>query len=143
MPLFLHEREAHGDFVEILKKHPEVIEQSCVHCFTGTLEEAKNYIEMGCYIGITGFICDDRKAGEIRKAIREGVIPLNRIMIETDAPFQTPRTLPNRWKRQCGGRNEPCLLPLVLKTVAECYNLPELEVSKQIKENTYKFFKIQ
>ena len=61
MPLFLHEREAHDDLYNILSKHDQVIEKSVVHCFTGTKEEAQNYIDLGCYIGVTGWICDMKR----------------------------------------------------------------------------------
>lgn len=65
MPLFLHERSAHKEFVEIMKKHEDLKSQSVVHCFTGNEEEVKEYVEMGFYIGITGWICDERRGKDL------------------------------------------------------------------------------
>ena len=81
MPLFLHEREAHQRFVEILAKHRARFDRAVVHCFTGNERELETYLDMGFYIGITGWICDERRGLHLRELIRR--IPYDRLMIET------------------------------------------------------------
>ena len=96
MPLFLHERDAHKRFCENLaitrKQVPAVI-----HCFTGTREELIAYLDMGLHIGITGWICDERRGTHLRELVKE--IPLDRLMIETNAPFLLPRKMPTKPKK--------------------------------------------
>lgn len=84
-PLFLHERSATDDFIKRFKKHPDICKKSVVHCFTGDRTTLDKYLSMGFSIGITGWICDDRRGRELREAV--SIIPLDRIMVETDAPF--------------------------------------------------------
>ena len=92
MPLFLHERSAAEDFVKRFKKHPEICAKSVVHCFTGGKATLDKYLSMGFSIGITGWICDERRGKELQDAVR--IIPLDRILVETDAPYLTPRNVP-------------------------------------------------
>ena len=106
MPLFLHEREAHEDLVEILSKYPEMCSKAVVHCFTGTKEEAQDYIDLGCHIGVTGWICDERRGQSLQEAV--SVIPPERLMIETDAPFLIPRDFEKKPK---SNKNKPEYLP--------------------------------
>lgn len=91
MPLFLHERSAVEDFIKVLEKHKEICKKSVVHCFTGNVETVKIYLSMGFNIGITGWICDERRSKDLRKAVR--YIPLDKIMIETDSPFLIPKNI--------------------------------------------------
>ncbi|NIK69134.1 TatD family hydrolase [Paenibacillus sp. BK720] len=135
MPLFLHEREASTDFVGMLKEHG--VQNAVVHCFTGTLQELKTYLEMGCHIGITGWICDERRGKHLRDLVR--IIPLDRLMIETDAPFLTPRDLKEKPK---DGRNEPTILPHILQAVAECIGKPADEVARATTQTAKAFFRI-
>ena len=102
-PLFLHEREAHKDLYDILKRHDSVIEKSVVHCFTGTKQEAQNYIDLGCYIGVTGWICDMKRGRDLQEAV--SAIPPERLMIETDAPFLIPKTLMKSLRKTGTNRN--------------------------------------
>jgi TatD DNase family protein len=136
MPLFLHERDAQQRFCEILtgvrKKVPAVL-----HCFTGTREELKAYLDMDLHIGITGWICDERRGTHLRELVRE--IPLDRLMIETDAPFLLPRAIPTKPK---DGRNEPAFLPHVLQMVADCLGRPIVEVADMTTKAAGKFFQI-
>ena len=137
MPLFLHEREAHEDLYNILKKYDSVVEKSVVHCFTGTKQEAQNYIDLGCYIGVTGWICDMKRGRDLQEAV--SVIPPEKLMIETDAPFLIPKNFDVKPKKN---RNEPKYLPHILKTIAMCMGIDEEDLSKQVNKNTKKFFKI-
>ncbi|MCJ8014047.1 YchF/TatD family DNA exonuclease [Paenibacillus sp. KQZ6P-2] len=135
MPLFLHEREAFADFASMMQDHPGMIARSVVHCFTGTGEELHAYLDMGFHIGITGWICDERRGQHLRELVKD--IPLNRLMIETDAPYLTPRDL--RPKPQ-NGRNEPAFLAHIVKVIASCMGRDVEEVASQTSRTTKAFF---
>ena len=90
LPMFLHEREAHKDLLEVLDKFTGRLPPIVIHCFTGTADEAKNYIDRGFYIGLTTFIAKQKRGLEGRNILKQGIIPLNRIMIETDGPYMLP-----------------------------------------------------
>ncbi|MFK8000176.1 MAG: TatD family hydrolase [Polyangiales bacterium] len=111
LPVFFHERKAHERFCAILDETGPV--QGVVHCFTGERSELRVYLERGFYIGVTGWICDERRGQHLLELV--GEIPPGRLLIETDAPFLTPRTLRPRPKK---GRNEPSLLPHIAEVVA-------------------------
>ncbi|WP_298534328.1 TatD family hydrolase [uncultured Methanobrevibacter sp.] len=137
MPLFLHEREAHEDLVKILEKYPNMCEKACVHCFTGTKVEAEKYLELGCSIGVTGWICDERRGQSLQEAVT--VIPPEKMMIETDAPFLIPRNFPKKPK---SNKNKPEYLPHILNTIAEYKGMDSEELGKKVSETTRKFFNI-
>lgn len=136
MPLFLHERDAHQRFCEILSANRRNT-PAVLHCFTGTREELKACLDLGLHIGITGWICDERRGTHLRELVRE--IPPDRLMIETDAPFLLPRSLPVRSKH---GRNEPAFLPHVLNTVAACLGKPAAEVAELTTKAAWDFFRL-
>jgi TatD DNase family protein len=137
MPLFLHERDAHQRFVEILSRYSGQIDKAVVHCFTGSAQELDTYLAMGFYIGITGWICDERRGNELRKIVSR--IPLNRLMLETDAPFLTPRDMKPQPRDR---RNEPAFLPHILRVVAECMGKSPEEVAAQATMTTLEFFEL-
>ena len=137
LPLFLHERDAHQRFVEILSAHKNQLDEAVVHCFTGNGPELKTYLDLGFCIGITGWICDERRGLHLRELVRQ--IPLDRLMIETDAPFLTPRNIQPKPK---DGRNEPAFLPFVLRAVAECMKKPLDEVAAETTETARWFFRL-
>ncbi len=91
LPLFLHQRDAHADFLAQLKRYRDRVPGAVVHCFTDTREALFDYLDLGCHIGITGWICDERRGMHLRELVRE--IPADRLMIETDAPYLLPRTV--------------------------------------------------
>ncbi len=134
-PLFLHEREAADDFIARFKKHGEICKHSVVHCFTGTKETLQRYLDMGFYIGITGWICDERRADALREAVK--YIPLNRIMIETDAPYLTPRNI-----KGLDRTNVPQNIKYVATELAKNMRVNEEELISTVKENTEAFFRI-
>ena len=136
MPLFLHERDARERFVEMLGAHRKSV-PAVLHCFTGTREDLKAYLDLDLYIGVTGWICDERRGLHLRELIRD--IPANRLMIETDAPFLLPRSLPNKPK---DGRNEPAFLPHVLRAVADALGKPVAEVAQATTRTAKEFFRI-
>lgn len=111
-PVFLHQRDAHADFAAILREYPGTL-RGVAHCFTGGDAELDAYLALGLYIGITGWACDERRGLELRKSVPR--IPLERLLIETDAPYLLPRDLDPRPPSR---RNEPCYLPHIAATVA-------------------------
>jgi len=135
-PLFLHERDASQRFSAILANAKKSV-PAVVHCFTGSREALKTYLDMGLYFGITGWICDERRGQNLRTLVRE--IPLDRLMIETDAPFLVPRSMVARPK---DGRNEPSFLPFVLQTVADCLGKSPVEVARATTATARRFFQL-
>ena len=113
MPLFLHQRDAHADFVALLRRYRDKVPGAVVHCFTDTGEALRDYLALDCHIGITGWICDERRGTHLRELVR--TIPANRLMIETDAPYLLPRTVrPPPAHR----RNEPMYLKHICEEIA-------------------------
>jgi TatD DNase family protein len=137
LPLFLHQRDAFKEWYEILTPYFTNIPYMVSHCFTGTEEELQLCLEANMYIGITGWICDERRGGSLRDIVKQ--IPLNRLMIETDAPYLTPRTIkpkPN------SSRNEPSYLYYVVKEIAKVTDYSELDIIKYTSENSRRVFGI-
>jgi TatD DNase family protein len=110
-PVFLHQRDAHDDFVAVLKEFPGL--RGVAHCFTAGVAEARTYLDMGLHIGITGWICDERRGLHLRDVVR--MIPADRLLIETDGPYLLPRSLR---PKPAGRRNEPMYLPHILEVIA-------------------------
>ena len=133
LPLFLHERDAFDEFIEMMRGVRDKVTGGVVHCFTGTAEQAKAYLDLDLHLGITGWICDERRGVHLREVVK--MIPANRLMIETDCPYLAPRDYRPRIKR-----NEPKYLPHILKTVATCRDESPVELGKQILETTNLFF---
>jgi TatD DNase family protein len=137
MPLFLHERSAHEEFAAILARHREKIVGGVVHCFTGTGEALARYLDLDMHIGITGWICDERRGTHLRDLVRR--IPKNRLMIETDAPYILPRDLPNPPKDR---RNEPRFLLHIAKTVAAWRGDSAEDLARSSTETARAFFNL-
>ena len=137
-PLFLHERDAHARFVGILKGYRSRLPAAVVHCFTGSATELKAYLDLDLHIGITGWICDERRGSHLLELIRR--IPPHRLMLETDAPLLTPR---NMSARPRDGRNEPAFLPWVLRAVATSLGRPEEQVAEETTQTALRFFGIE
>ncbi len=136
-PVFLHERDAYDAFSKILEPVMDILPGAVVHCFTGSKKTLSHYLEMGCFIGITGWICDERRGGSLRSALP--YIPLDRLMIETDAPYLLPRTMKSKPKN---GRNEPSFLPVVLEEIANILDIPTDVLEAQTTKNAESFFGI-
>jgi TatD DNase family protein len=113
-PVFLHQRDAHPDFAAILKEHIGALVGGVAHCFTGGAAELDAYLGLGLYIGITGWICDERRGLSVRDVVPR--IPVERLLVETDAPYLLPRDLRPKPKSR---RNEPALLLHIAQTVAD------------------------
>ncbi|MCP5472003.1 MAG: TatD family hydrolase [Sinobacteraceae bacterium] len=112
-PVFLHQRDAHADFVAILRNQLHGLVRAVAHCFTGERAELFEYLDLGLYIGITGWICDERRGGHLRELVR--LVPRGRLMIETDGPYLLPRDLE---PKPASRRNEPAFLPHVAAAIA-------------------------
>jgi TatD DNase family protein len=115
LPVFIHERDAHENVHGILARYRSRLVAAVIHCFTGTRVELAAYLDLDLHIGITGWICDERRGVHLRQLIKD--IPAGRLMLETDAPFLLPKSLVPRPK---GGRNEPAFLRHILSEVAAC-----------------------
>lgn len=112
-PLFLHQRDAHQDFLTLLRRYRDKVPAAVVHCFTDNGDALRDYLALDCHIGITGWICDERRGAHLRELVRE--IPGNRLMIETDAPYLLPRTIRPQPKHR---RNEPMYLAHICEAIA-------------------------
>jgi TatD DNase family protein len=112
-PLFLHQRDAHADFIACMDNVRGRIGRAVVHCFTGERQELFDYLDRDFYIGITGWICDERRGAHLRELVKS--IPSDRLMLETDAPYLLPRTVRPMPKLR---RNEPMYLAHICDEVA-------------------------
>ena len=137
LPFFLHQRDAHEDFVAILKPHRDQLNEVVVHCFTGSKTELHECLDLDFHIGITGWICDERRGTHMKEYMID--IPSDRLMIETDAPYLKPRNLRPKLKSH---RNEPRLLPWILGTLAACRNEHPTELAEATTRNARKFFRL-
>ena len=135
LPVFLHQRDAHDDFVEVLEPMLPSLSRAVAHCFTGEGESLREYLQMGLWIGITGWICDERRGAHLYDIVP--LIPDDRLLIETDAPYLLPRTLQPRPKTR---RNEPAFLTEVLRVVAEARGQSEEHVAAITTANAIRFF---
>ena len=115
LPVFLHERDAHDRFYPILKAHRDALPGAVVHCFTGSRKALFDYLDLDCHIGITGWVCDERRGKPLAELLHN--IPDNRLLLETDAPYLLPRDLPEPPPKK--RRNEPSLLPWIGQRVAQ------------------------
>jgi TatD DNase family protein len=115
LPVFLHERDAFDTQIELLTKYHKELKGGVVHCFTGNIEQMSRYLDLGLYIGITGWVCDLKRGQALRNAVKS--LPLNRILLETDAPYLRPKGLANNRKVD-NGNNEPAYLPYIAEEVA-------------------------
>ena len=112
-PVFLHQRDAHEDFLAILKEHRPSLRGGVTHCFTGGERELMAYLDLGFAIGMTGWICDERRGAHLLPLVRE--IPADRLLLETDGPYLLPRDL---HPKPASRRNEPAYLPHIAAVVA-------------------------
>ncbi len=135
MPLFLHERDAHLRLVELLRPNRRRLVGAVVHCFTGTLAELEAYLDLDLHIGITGWICDERRGTHLRELV--GRIPVDRLMVETDAPFLLPRNLK---PQPADRRNEPATLPHIVREIAQATGRTFTDVAESTTNTARAFF---
>ena len=136
-PLFLHHREAFDDFYPMIKDHIDQVPESIVHCFTGTKSELKKFLDLGLYIGITGWICDPKRGADLRGIIK--YIPIDRLLIETDAPYLVPKNMENKPRNN---RNEPLFLKHIACNISELLNIDKALLADRTTKNFKKLFRV-
>ncbi|MDP2322902.1 MAG: TatD family hydrolase [Gammaproteobacteria bacterium] len=134
-PLFLHQRDAHGDFLAMLKEQGTSLPAGVAHCFTNGPDELADYLDVGLYIGVTGWICDERRAADLRAAVAR--LPLDRVVVETDAPYLLPRTIRPAPRTR---RNEPAWLTEVVRKLAEFMGQSPERVAEATTNNAERLF---
>ncbi|MFA7553621.1 MAG: TatD family hydrolase [Spongiibacteraceae bacterium] len=140
LPLFLHERDAHKTQCEMLHSYRDQLPKAVIHCFTGTKQQAFHYLDLGLSLGMTGWICDERRGQHLHEFI--GAIPLDRLMIETDSPYLMPRVKPKP-KLASSRRNEPCTLPYVLLEIAKHSSHNIEAIAAATTQNAIDFFQLE
>jgi len=138
MPVFMHERDAHDRFAAILGEFRSRLGPAVIHCFTGDAQELDHYLELDLHVGITGWICDDRRGTHLRELVSR--IPLERLMLETDSPYLLPRDLDPRPKSR---RNEPMHLAHIAETVAACRKIDPAELADATTRTARAFFGLE
>ncbi|NIP16272.1 MAG: hydrolase TatD [Pseudomonadales bacterium] len=139
-PVFVHDRDSEGKVFELLNRHRGKLPGVVVHCFTGTRLDLQLYLKAGFYIGITGWVCDARRGQDLRDIVT--MIPLDRLLIETDAPYLRPHNAPapppglEHHKR----RNEPALLGCVAAQLAQLYGVDHADVAQASWQNASRLF---
>lgn len=133
LPIIIHDRDAHGDTFEIIKNTKSKDIGCVLHCYSGNVELAREYVKMGCYISIPGTVTfkNNKKTREVAKEI-----PLEYLLIETDSPYMAPE--PHR-----GKRNDPSLVQFVADKIAQEKGISYETVCKATKENAKKLFNIK
>ena len=134
-PVFLHQRDAHEDYLAVIDPILDKLSRAVTHCFTGSENELRDYIDRDLYIGITGWICDERRGVHLQEVVHR--VPDDRLMVETDAPYLLPRTIRPKPKSR---RNEPHYLTEVLEMVARCRGQDVETVARLTTENARRFF---
>jgi TatD DNase family protein len=135
-PVYLHERDAFTTQLAMLKE--QQISHGVAHCFTGDVLQLKAYLELGLYIGITGWVCDERRGEALQHALR--YIPSDRLLLETDAPYLLPRTMQPKPKSR---RNEPAYLPVIAQRVAQLTGHTMDELATLTWQNSQRLFGFQ
>ena len=135
LPVFVHDRNTKGEVLAMLRRYKP--DKCVVHCFTGNSDELDGFIAQDFYIGITGWICDERRNDELRRIVDR--IPLDRLLVETDAPYLLPRNLS---KVVANRRNEPGHLKFIIAEVARCRRCPEDVIRDATVENACRLFGI-
>lgn len=135
LPLYLHERDAEDTLLSILHNHDTTQIHGVLHCFTGSPASLKRYLDLGLYIGITGWLCDERRGQALQEAIT--YIPHDRILLETDAPYLLPRHIRPRPKK-----NHPKYLPQIVEYAADLMGLTPQELGDIAIENSQALFRL-
>jgi TatD DNase family protein len=139
MPVFLHERDAFDAQINLLEKYHSTLAGGVAHCFTGDKQQMQAYLDLGFYIGITGWVCDQKRGQALREAVRK--LPLDRLLLETDAPYLKPKTLSPE-ERKLSSNNEPCYLPHIASQLAALMNVEWTELQHHSYRNTCHLFRL-
>ena len=136
LPVFVHDRDTDGEVLAVLRRYAPT--KCVVHCFTGNSDELDGFIEEDFYIGVTGWICDERRGEELRRIVDR--IPIDRLLVETDAPYLLPPTMSKLIDTR---RNEPAYLKFVTAELARCRRCPETVIRHASVENACRLFDIE
>jgi TatD DNase family protein len=139
LPVFLHERDAFETQIQLLRQYRSKLVGAVVHCFTGNKQQMLQYLELDLYIGITGWVCDLKRGVDLREAL--SALPLNRLLLETDAPYLRPKGLANN-RQLDKGNNEPAYLPYIAQQVAQLMETDITRLHQAVQINTHTLFKI-
>ncbi|MCL1068867.1 TatD family hydrolase [Shewanella olleyana] len=137
MPVLMHCRDAHDDFIAILKQYRHKLPSAVLHCFTGTETELLACIDLDLYIGITGWVCDERRGAELASIVHH--IPDNRIVVETDSPYLLPRSMRPKPK---SSKNLPQYLPYIVDSIAKLRNQAYEELAAHCYANSISLFNL-
>ncbi|WP_026970567.1 TatD family hydrolase [Aliagarivorans marinus] len=137
LPVLLHERDAHQRFIEIYRQWQDKLVGGVLHCFTSDRVALDTCLDAGLHIGITGWVCDERRGQELQQLVKH--IPADRLMLETDAPYLLPRDLKPKPKSR---RNQPAYIAHIYQRVAELRGEPLAQMSQQIQTNISQLFGI-
>lgn len=133
LPVYLHERDAFEEQISLLKRYSNYLNGAVVHCFTGSLAQMEAYLELGFYIGITGWVCDPKRGASLRDAVQH--LPANRMLLETDSPYLRPKTLKS-------GTNQPSNIPHIAEFIAELRQQSIQDLKQNCWRNTMNLFAI-
>lgn len=136
-PVFLHQRDAFETFLSVLKEYRHRLKNVVVHCFTDNKKALYTLLDQDCHIGITGWVCDERRGTELQTLVKD--IPGNRLMLETDAPYLLPRDLP---EKPSNSTNLPEYLPHILQTVAFHRKAEPEQLAAEVLQTSKLFFNI-
>ncbi|WP_144211382.1 TatD family hydrolase [Shewanella donghaensis] len=138
MPVLMHCREAHEDFIHILSQFRHLLPAAVLHCFTGTKDELLACLDLDLHIGITGWVCDERRGKELADMVP--LIPDNRLMVETDSPYLLPRSMRPKPK---SSKNLPQYLPYIVEYIAKLRGQSYQELSQHCYSNSRAFFNLE
>ena len=133
MGVYLHERDAFDEQIKLLEQYAPSLKFMVTHCFTSHKEHLDAYVALGCYVGITGWLCDEKRGQALREAVT--TLPLSRLLLETDAPYLFPKTLKPR-----KSKNEPCYLPHIAETLSQITSQDVSAIEKHAFDNALKLF---
>ena len=137
LPVLMHERDAHDDFLSIVKERRSELCGALLHCFTGNRESMEAYLELDLHLGITGWVCDERRGAELAELVCD--IPDNRILIETDSPYLLPRSMRPKPK---SSKNEPQYLPYIAQYIATLRDQDPADFAEKAYRNSVDFFRL-
>jgi len=133
----MHQRDAHQQFIEILSSYKNQFTCGVIHCYTEGKDFLKDYLDLGLYIGITGWLCDEKRGKDLQEAVK--YIPHDRIMIETDSPYLLPANITPKPKSRT---NVPANLPWISKRLAQLLDMKPDMIAKITTNNARKFFNL-
>ncbi|MGB0893345.1 MAG: TatD family hydrolase [Parashewanella sp.] len=137
-PIYLHCRDAHQDFIKLIKQYRPQLSKAVLHCFTGNRNEMQQCLDLDLHLGITGWVCDERRGQALAELVKD--IPANRLMLETDSPYLLPRNMTPKPKSSV---NYPKYLPIIAETIAKLRNEPLEIFSATCLNNTLAFFNLE